>query len=305
MEHLQNLQAIADANGGTRASGTARLRRVARLRRRPARRRPATRRPCRRSTSRSSEELAPAVDASRWRRRRDLRQGDRLRDDDLLGLAATSPRRHAVDVADPAARRQPSSTSGCEAADFAGFPAGNIALIQRGTCHFGGKAANAAGGRRRAVVIFNEGQPGRTDAIAGTLGAPASRSRSSARASRSARSSTARAGTRPARRRPSTELRDAHDLERARRDRAGRRRQRRHGAAPTSTASSQGPGINDNGSGSGADPRGRRADGQGQAAANTVRFAWWGAEELGLLGSEHYVADLARTTEAWPTSPST
>jgi Zn-dependent M28 family amino/carboxypeptidase len=25
---------------------------------------------------------------------------------------------------------------------------------------------------------------------------------------------------------------------------------------------------------------------------NTVRFAWWGAEESGLLGSEHYVADL-------------
>jgi hypothetical protein len=28
------------------------------------------------------------------------------------------------------------STSGCEAADFAGFPAGNIALVQRGTCTF-------------------------------------------------------------------------------------------------------------------------------------------------------------------------
>ena len=28
------------------------------------------------------------------------------------------------------------STSGCEAADFAGFFAGNIALIQRGTCTF-------------------------------------------------------------------------------------------------------------------------------------------------------------------------
>jgi Zn-dependent M28 family amino/carboxypeptidase len=25
---------------------------------------------------------------------------------------------------------------------------------------------------------------------------------------------------------------------------------------------------------------------------NPVRFAWWGAEELGLLGAEHYVADL-------------
>ena len=32
------------------------------------------------------------------------------------------------------------STSGCEAADFAGFPAGNIALIQRGSCDFSVKA---------------------------------------------------------------------------------------------------------------------------------------------------------------------
>ena len=34
------------------------------------------------------------------------------------------------------------STSGCEVADFAGFPAGNIALLQRGICL---KAENAAG----------------------------------------------------------------------------------------------------------------------------------------------------------------
>ncbi len=52
----------------------------------------------------------------------------------------------------------------------------------------------------------------------------------------------------------------------------------------------EGPGINDNGSGSatlletalqmaelGIEPR------------NTVRFAWWGAEEAGLIGSQYYV----------------
>ena len=36
------------------------------------------------------------------------------------------------------------STSGCEAEDFAGFPAGNIALLQRGVCTFELKAENAA-----------------------------------------------------------------------------------------------------------------------------------------------------------------
>ncbi|MET0843302.1 MAG: PA domain-containing protein, partial [Mycetocola sp.] len=36
-----------------------------------------------------------------------------------------------------------SGTEGCEASDFAGFPAGNIALIQRGGCTFAIKATNA------------------------------------------------------------------------------------------------------------------------------------------------------------------
>jgi Zn-dependent M28 family amino/carboxypeptidase len=55
-----------------------------------------------------------------------------------------------------------------------------------------------------------------------------------------------------------------------------------------------GPGINDNGSGSAA-----LLETAIQMAkvkpANKVRFAWWGAEESGLLGSEHYVAELSAT----------
>ena len=65
------------------------------------------------------------------------------------------------------------TTSGCAAADFAGFPAGNIALVRCGTCTFGTKAANAKAAGASAIVIFNEGQPGRTDAVAGNLGTPA------------------------------------------------------------------------------------------------------------------------------------
>src|SRR5437667_6938444 len=37
----------------------------------------------------------------------------------------------------------PTSASGCTAADFSGFTAGRIALIQRGTCNFGVKVQNA------------------------------------------------------------------------------------------------------------------------------------------------------------------
>lgn len=60
----------------------------------------------------------------------------------------------------------PTSASGCSAADFAGFPAGNIALIQRGSCAFDQKVALAAAARASGVIIFNEGQPGRTAAAA-------------------------------------------------------------------------------------------------------------------------------------------
>ena len=52
------------------------------------------------------------------------------------------------------------STSGCEAADFAGLdfsgPA-DIALVQRGTCFFGTKAYYAEQAGAEAVIIFNQG----------------------------------------------------------------------------------------------------------------------------------------------------
>ena len=65
------------------------------------------------------------------------------------------------------------STSGCEAADFTGFPVGNIALMQRGTCTFAVKAANAEAAGASGVIIFNEGNnPGRVDVFQGTLGGP-------------------------------------------------------------------------------------------------------------------------------------
>jgi hypothetical protein len=63
----------------------------------------------------------------------------------------------------------PSSASGCAASDFAGFVPGNIALIQRGTCTFDQKVTNAVNAGAAAAVIFNEGNPGRTDVFNGGL----------------------------------------------------------------------------------------------------------------------------------------
>ena len=63
----------------------------------------------------------------------------------------------------------PSSSSGCTSADFAGFTPGNIALIQRGSCFFGVKVLNAQAAGASAVIIFNEGNPGRTELLDGSL----------------------------------------------------------------------------------------------------------------------------------------
>ena len=63
----------------------------------------------------------------------------------------------------------PSSASGCSPDDFNGFTAGRIALIQRGTCNFGVKVQNAEAAGASGVVIFNEGNPGRTAVLSGSL----------------------------------------------------------------------------------------------------------------------------------------
>ncbi len=56
----------------------------------------------------------------------------------------------------------------------------------------------------------------------------------------------------------------------------------------------EGEGINDNGSGSGSILEvAEQVAAKNIKPRNKIRFAWWGAEEFGLKGSEHYVADLA------------
>lgn len=55
-----------------------------------------------------------------------------------------------------------------------------------------------------------------------------------------------------------------------------------------------GPGINDNGSGSAVNLElAIQFHKFALATSSTVRFAWWGAEELGLLGSTYYVENLS------------
>ncbi|MCW8379439.1 M28 family metallopeptidase [Streptomyces justiciae] len=60
-----------------------------------------------------------------------------------------------------------------------------------------------------------------------------------------------------------------------------------------------GPGINDNGSGSAAVLETALAVSRaGYQPTKHLRFAWWGAEELGLVGSRYYVNNLSSTNRA-------
>lgn len=60
----------------------------------------------------------------------------------------------------------------------------------------------------------------------------------------------------------------------------------------------EGPGINDNGSGSATLLEVAVQLAKQGELNNKVRFAWWGAEELGLVGSTHYVDDLVENDPA-------
>ncbi|SFR93660.1 PA domain-containing protein [Microbacterium sp. cf046] len=50
---------------------------------------------------------------------------------------------------------RPAGILGCSPADFAGFPAGAVALVSRGSCNVSDKAVFAQGGGAVAVIIYN------------------------------------------------------------------------------------------------------------------------------------------------------
>ncbi len=184
------------------------------------------------------------------------------------------------------------STSGCEAADFAGFPAGSIALVQRGTCTFAAKARNAEAAGASAVIIFNQGNdPTREGLIVGTLGGegivdiPVVGASFADGVALAEPGSTAHINVDPPESRPQKNV--IAEL-------AGRNTGNVVMAGAHLDSVQAGPGINDNGSGSAAllEIAEQLAN---HTPQNTVRFAWWGAEESGLIGSNLWVAD--RTQE--------
>jgi Zn-dependent M28 family amino/carboxypeptidase len=185
------------------------------------------------------------------------------------------------------------STSGCEAADFAAADwsgSSDIALIQRGSCTFADKAANAQAAGAEAVIIFNQGDApttDRQDLIIGTLGeyvsdipvvgASFAHGQALAQAGSTARvhvldpeprTSVNVIAEKPGKNRDNVVMAGAH------------------------LDSVDGPGINDNGSGAAALLETALMMAK-LKPENTLRFAWWGAEESGLIGSTAYVNSLS------------
>ncbi len=202
----------------------------------------------------------------------------------------------AVDVVMPPGSAANISTSGCEAADFAGYPAGNIALIQRGTCTFRAKVDNAAAAGATGVIIFNEGQPGRTDTFAGTLSPPqaAIPAVGSSFAVGEQIHTLLQSGPVTARLAVTAEV-QLKDTENIIADTTAGRADRTVVAGAHLDSVLEGPGIIDNGSGSAT-----ILEIALQLAAldveptNRVRFTFWGAEESGLIGSQFYVDSLSK-----------
>ena len=186
------------------------------------------------------------------------------------------------------------STSGCEAGDFTGFTPGNIALIQRGTCSFRIKADNAAAAGASGAIIFNQGNvvPGddRLGLFGGTLDLPQAAIPvvSTSYATGAELAVLSNVVMRLAVDAGVTTIESFNILA----DTAGRAdRTVVVGAHLDSVA--EGPGINDNGSGSAAIlETALQLKALGTTPTNRIRFAFWGGEEDGLIGSEHYVSQL-------------
>lgn len=192
---------------------------------------------------------------------------------------------------------EPSSASGCAVSDFvpASATEPQVALIQRGTCTFADKVANAVAAGYDAAVILNEGNPGRTELLSSvTLGAPAEipvvgisydDGVSLYNATLAGPVTVAVATDIINETRTTTNI--IADSPKGNADKTVV-----VGAHLDSVLA--GAGINDNGSGTSVLlETAIQMSKQKIKPRQMVRFAFWGAEESGLLGSEHYVASLS------------
>ncbi len=180
-------------------------------------------------------------------------------------------------------------TPGCEATDYDGRDVnGAIVLVTRGVCPFGDKQKIAADRGAAALLVANN-----EDAMLGgaTLGEPEDARIPTGGVSKASGEALAAApGDLTLILDTSTETTKSRNV-----------------IAQTKTGATdnvvvvgahldsvpEGPGINDNGSGTAAVLETALQMGSSPSIENAVRFAFWGAEEVGLVGSTRYVEGLS------------
>lgn len=282
MEHLEAFQAIADANDGNRAAGTS-------------------------GYEASVDYVVETLEAAGWNVTIDefdftfvgastLEQLTPVVAEYPTGAFTGSGSGDVTAVVTPVDLQLTTpntNTSGCEDSDFVGFPAGTIALIQRGTCPFGDKAINAEEAGAAGVIIFNAGDAetaDRQDLIVGTLGGsdivdiPVVGASYTQGVALAQAGSTAHVVVPPEEQRPQKNV--IAEL-------PGKNTDNVVMAGAHLDSVQAGPGINDNGSGSAALLEIAESITK-LKPENTLRFAWWGAEEAGLIGSAEYVEGLTQ-----------
>jgi Zn-dependent M28 family amino/carboxypeptidase len=185
---------------------------------------------------------------------------------------------------------------GCDAADYAGLEAtGKIALVNRGTCTFAQKSQAAGAAGAVAMVLWNNAA---TPFTGGTLGEDLE----GVVPSTGIDQADGQALVAELAQGPVTATVDLGVLVEQRRTWnviAETKRGRADNVVVLGghlDGVQDGPGINDNGSGSATLLEiAIQLKKQEKRLKNKVRFAWWGAEELGLLGSTAYVNHLVAT----------
>ncbi|MCZ4555001.1 M28 family peptidase [Rhodococcus maanshanensis] len=270
--HMEALERIAADNGGNRAAGTAgydasvdyvadRLRDA------------------------GFEVSTPEFDVDRFIAGPvELRAGDRQF---TAGTLEYSPPTPPEGITARTLALPDDGSPGCEATDYDGRDAASaIVVVRRGVCPFSTKEQMAADHGAVAVVVFNnEDGP----LAGGTLGEDTDPRIPAVSVPGSEGPAVAAA--------PELSLKLEAVTEAA---------TSRNVIAQTTTGSTEnvvlvgahldsvekGPGINDNGSGSAAVLETALRLGSAPNVTNAVRFAWWGAEELGLVGSERYAEGL-------------
>jgi Zn-dependent M28 family amino/carboxypeptidase len=186
------------------------------------------------------------------------------------------------------------SASGCDGGEFKDFARGAVALIRRGTCQFQTKVENAVAAGAVGVIIMNEGTEGRKDAFSGQLtklvpvpvvGVPYAFGSTLGAEAQAGRLTVHIAVDAVVGKRPSRNVVA---------ETAGGSEGAWIVAGAHLDSVPEGPGMNDNGSGTAAVLEAALQLAQEPAQARRhMRFAFWGAEERGLIGSRHHVDALS------------